>query len=117
MEYFQYIISFISFVCFKLLTNRKASTSSEHHGTFAVFTVVVVFVSGAEAGAVGGQAALLPCCATVTSQIQPEGEETHRRTRSDETVQFIYEAVNPMDHHLVTLFLAGPSVLVLYGLH
>lgn len=117
MEYFQYIISFISFVCFKLLTNRKASTSSEHHGTFAVFTVVVVFVSGAEAGPVGGQAALLPCCATVTSQIQPEGEETHRRTRSDETVQFIYEAVNPMDHHLVTLFLAGPSVLVLYGLH
>lgn len=85
MEYFQYIISFISFVCFKLLTNRKASTSSEHHGTFAVFTVVVVFVSGAEAGPVGGQAALFPCCATVTSQIQPEGEETHRRIRSDET--------------------------------
>lgn len=78
-------ILFISFVCFKLLTNRKASTSSEHHGTFAVFTVVVVFVSGAEAGPVGGQAALLSCCATVTSQIQPEGEETHRRMRSDET--------------------------------
>lgn len=39
-------------------------------------TVVVVLVSGAEARPVGGQAALRPGGAAVTSQIQPEGQET-----------------------------------------
>lgn len=47
-------------------------TSSEHQGTFAVVTAVVVLVAGAEAGPVGGQAALPPRRAAVASQIQPE---------------------------------------------
>ena len=51
-------------------------TSSEHQGTLAVVTVVVVLVSGAEAGPMGGQTALCPCCPAVTSQIQPEGDHT-----------------------------------------
>lgn len=51
---------------------RGRVTSSEHQGTFAVVTVVVVLVPGAEAGPVGRQAALPPRCAAVTSQIQSE---------------------------------------------
>lgn len=50
-------------------------TSGEHQGTFAVVTVVVVLVPGAETGPVGGQAALRPRCAAVTSHIQPGGEK------------------------------------------
>lgn len=52
--------------------DRRDVTSSEHQGTFAVVTVVVVLVSGAETGPMGDQAALPPCCTAVTSQIQPE---------------------------------------------
>lgn len=47
-------------------------TSSEHQGTFAVVTVVVVLVSGAEPGAVCGQTALPPRRAAVAPQIQPD---------------------------------------------
>lgn len=49
-------------------------TSSEHQGTLAVVAVVVVLVAGAEAGTVGGQAALPAHRAAVASQIQPEGD-------------------------------------------
>lgn len=51
---------------------RTDVTSSEHQGTFTVVTVVVVLVSGAEAGPMCDQAALLPCGTAVASQIQPE---------------------------------------------
>lgn len=51
---------------------RRDVTSCEHQGTFAVIAVVIVLVSGAEAGPVCDQAALLPRCTAVASQIQPE---------------------------------------------
>lgn len=46
---------------------RRDVTSCEHQGTFAVIAVVVVLVSGAEAGPMRDQAALLSCCTAVTS--------------------------------------------------
>lgn len=55
-------------------------TSSEHQGALAVVTVVVVVVAGAEAGTVGGQAALPAHRAAVASQIQPEGDSRGQHT-------------------------------------
>lgn len=49
-------------------------TSSEHQGALAVVTVVVVVIAGAEAGTVGGQAALPAHRAAVASQVQPGGD-------------------------------------------
>lgn len=68
---------------------RRNFTSSEHQGTFAVVTVVVVLVSGAEAGAVRHQAALPPGSSTITSQIQPDGEEVARRGNKDCSLVYV----------------------------
>lgn len=57
------------------MKGEESLTSCEHQGTLAVVAVVVVVVSGAEAGAVRDQAALPAGRAAVASQVQPEREE------------------------------------------